>query len=246
MSHEAEEGIEAMDLVDSDTILEGGRLMDDEAPQELDEPLAKLALDNIRDTIDRLYRLSFRIRNPAKRLGFSQAKQDRLMAEYGTDLTESVIAIDLKHVDDLITKHLKMPPEESRNHFLVLRLAKTNTIRRQQFALWRSHRSKVEQPIERTGGSRNIELHNDPGATSQQILNTASQPSTATQIDASICLDDSQYVLSSSAHTALFKEDQWQEIIILRLPEKVRGKDFECPYCYMPCPGRISDGPAWE
>ena len=250
MSHDAEEETEVLDLVDTDNLLKGEQFMDNGDSQELDESLAKLAFDNVRDTIDRLYRLSFKIRNPATRLGFSKAKRDRLIAEDGTDLTESVIAIDLKHVDDLMGKHLKMPPEESRNHFLVQRLAKANTIRRQQFGLWHSHGLKTEQYIEWTGGSTNIELHNDPGTTSQQTPNTVSQPSTATRIDASICLDNSQYVLPSSAHTASFKEDQGQdqgqEIIIPGLPEKVRGKDFECPYCYLPCPGRISEGSAWE
>ena len=246
MSHEAEEGTEAMDLVDSDNILEGERFMDDEAPQELDEPLAKLALDNIRDTIDRLYRLSFRIRNPATRLGFSKAKRYRLIAEDGTDLSESVMAIDLKHVDDLMANHLRMPPEESQNHFLVQRLARANTTRRQQFGLWRRHRLKVEHKIEGTGGSKNTRLHNDSGTTSQQTPDIVSQPTTATKIDASIGLDEAQSVLTSSTFTALSREDQGREIVIPRLPKKVRGKDFECPYCYIFCPGRISDGSAWK
>ena len=246
MFHGAEEGIEAIDLVDSDSILGGEQFMDDEAPEELDEPLARLALDNIRDTIDRLYRLSFRIRNPATRLGFSKAKRYRLIAEDGTDISETVIAIDLKHVDDLMAKHLKMPPEESRNHFLVQRLAKANNARRQQFGLWRKHRLKVEQQIESTERSKNIALHKDSGTTSQQTPDTISQPTTATRIDASICLDENQSVFTSSTFTALSREDQGREIVIPRLPEKVRGKDFECPYCYILCPGRISDGSAWK
>ena len=153
ISYEAEEESEGLGLVESDIPPDGEQFMDDEAPQELDEQLAKLASDNIRTTIDRLYRLSFRIRNPATRLGFSEAKRHRLTAEDGTDLMESVTAIDLKHIDDLMAKHLKMSREESRNHFLVKRLAKANTNRRQQFGLWRTHRSKVEQWIERKGGS---------------------------------------------------------------------------------------------
>ena len=246
MSHGAEEGLEAMDLVDSDNILGGERLIDDEVPQELDEPLAKLALDNIRDTIDRLYRLSFKIRNPATRLGFSKAKRYRLLAEDGNDLRESLIAADLKHIDDLMTRHRKMPPEESRNHFLVQRLAKANTTRRQQFGLWNRHKSKVEQQIERAGGSKNITLHYDSGTTSQPIPESISQPSTATKINASICLDETQSAYTSSTITALSREDQGCKIVIPRLPEKVRGKDFECPYCYILCPGRISDGSAWR
>ena len=246
MSNEIEEETEGLDLVDSDSLLEGERSVDDEALQELDEPLAKLAFENVDDTIDRLYRLSFRIRNPATRLGFSKAKRYPLIAEDGTDLSESVLAVDLKHVDDLMAKHLKIPPEESRNHFLVQRLAKANTNRRQQFGLWHRHRSKFEQQNERTGGSKSIELHNDPGATSQQTPDTISQPSTATRVDASICLDDTQSVFSSSTFTALSMEDQGREIVIPRLPDRVRGKDFECPYCYILCPERISDGSAWK
>ena len=246
MSHEAEEEIEGLDLIDNDNLLEGERFMDDEDPQELDEPLAKLASNNIGDTIDRLYRLSFRIRNPATRLGFSNAKRYRLIAEDGTDLMESFIAVDLKHVDDLMAKHLNLSPEEGRNHFLVQRLAKANSNRRQQFALWRRHRWEVEQRIELTGGSKNIGLHRGPDTTPHQKPSSVSQPSTVTKIGASICLDDSQSVFSSSTHTASFREDQERETIIPRLPDKVRGKDFECPYCYILCPGRISDGSAWK
>ena len=246
MSHGAEEGTEAMELVESENILEGERFMDDEAPQELEEPLAEIALDNIRDTIDRLYRLSFRIRNPPTRLGFLKAKRERLIAEDGTDLTELVQAIDLKHVGDLMAKHLKMPPEEIRNHFLVQRLAKANTTRRQQFGLWRRHRLKVEQQIEGTGGSKNIALHDGSGETSQQTSVTISQPTTATKIDPSIYSDETQSVFTSSTFTPLSKEDQGREIVIPRLPRKVRGKDFECPYCYILCPGRISNSSAWK
>ena len=220
--------------------------MDDEARDELDEPLAKLALDNIRDTIDRLYRRSFRIRNPATRLGFSRVRRCRLIAEDGTDLSESVIAIDLKHVDDLMAKRLKMPPEESRNHFLVIRLAKANTTRRQQFGLWRRHRLKVEQQIERNRGSTNIAVHNDAGTTSQQRPYTMSHPTTTTKIDESICLDETRSAFTSSTSTALSKEDQGREIVIPRLPERIRGRDFECPYCCILCPSRISDGSAWK
>ena len=243
---EAEEESEGLGLDGSDTPLDGEQFIDDEAPQGLDEPLVELASENIRTTIDRLYRLSFRIRNPATRLGFSEAKRYRLIAEDGTDLTESFAVIDLIHLEDLMAKHLKMSPEESRNHFLVKRLAKANTNRRQQFALWRMHRSRVEQWVERTGGSEHIESHNETGMTSQQTPGTIPQPSTATRIDPSIGLDDSQSVFSSSTCSTPSRDDQGQEIIIPRLPDKVRGRDFECPYCYMLCPGRISDGSAWK
>ena len=246
MSHGPEEGTEAMELVESEKFLEGERFMDDEAPQELEEPLAEIALDNMRDTIDRLYRLSFRIRNPATRLGFSKAKRERLMGEDGTDLTESFLAIDLKHVGDLMGKHLKMPPEEIRNHFLVQRLAKANNTRRQQFGLWRRHRLKAEQQVKGTGGSKNIVLHHGSGETSQQTPDTISQPTTATRIDPSNYSDEFRSVFTSSTFTALSREDQGREIVIPRLPEEVRGKDFECPYCYILCPGRTSNASAWK
>ena len=127
VSHEAEEKTEGLGLVNSDNPLKEEQFADGEAPQELDEPLDKLASDNVRDTIDRLYRLSFRIRNPATMLGSSEAKRYQLIAEDGTDLMVSFAAIDLKHVGNLMAKHLKTSPEESRNHFLVKRLAKANT-----------------------------------------------------------------------------------------------------------------------
>ena len=227
MSLEAEEESEGLGLDGSDIPLDGEQFIDDEAPQGLDEPLVKLASENIRTTIDRLYRLSFRIRTPATRLGFSEAKQHRLTAEDGTDLTESATAIDLRHINDMMAKHLKMSPEESRDHFLVKRLAKANTNRRQQFGLWRIHRSRVEQWVKRTGESEHIESHNETDTTSQQTPGTIPQPSTATRIDPSIGLDDSQSVFSSSTCSTPSRDNQGREIIIPRLPYKVRGRDFD-------------------
>ena len=246
VSHEAEEETEGLGLFNSDNPLKEKQVVDNEAPKELDEPLDELATDNVRDTIDRLYRLSFRIRNAATRLGSSEAKRYQLIAEDGTDLMESFAAIDLTHVGNLMAKHLKTSPEESRNHFLVKRLAKANTTRRQQFGFWRRHRSNVEQRFERTGGSKNNELHNDGGTTSPHNPNTKSRTSTTTRIDAPISLNDSQSLFPSSPHIASSREDQEAEILIPRLPDKVRGRDFECPYCNILCPGRISDGPAWK
>ena len=246
VSHEAEEETEGLGRFDSDNPLKEEHFADSEGPQKLDEPLDELASDNVRDTIDRLYRLSFKIRNPATRLGSSEAKRYRLIAEDGTDLMESFAAIDLKHVGNLMTKHLTTSPEESRNRFLVRRLAKANTTRRQQFGFWQRHRSNVEQRLERTGGSEKIELHNYGGTTSPQKSNTKSQTSTSTSIDASISFNDSQSLFPSSTRIAPSREDQEKGILIPRLPDKVRGKDFECPYCNILCPGRISDGPAWK
>ena len=48
-------------------------------------------------------------------------------------------------------------------------------------------------------------------------------------MDASISLDDSQCVLPSPAHTASFREDQGQEIIIPRLPEKFVARTSSVP-----------------
>ena len=69
----------------------------------LESSLAKTALENAEGVIDRLYRLAFKIRNPATRLGFSKAQNfQQIDPDTGVDLIEVFAAFDLQHVEQIL------------------------------------------------------------------------------------------------------------------------------------------------
>lgn len=109
------------------------------------EPFAETALSNASRTIDRLYRLAFKIRNPATRIGFTKARNyQQIDAESGVDLIQAFRVFDFKHVQEIFLKCNPEADQDFADNLLVNRLAKAITQRRQQFKQWSSHRIKVE------------------------------------------------------------------------------------------------------
>ena len=110
-----------------------------------EDSISTIVLDNARLIIDRLYKLSFKIRNPATRLGFSKARNFRQIdEETGIDLIEGYASFDLRHVAEIIAQYWGMVQAECEKFELVQRLARANTSRRRQFGQWRRHRLKLE------------------------------------------------------------------------------------------------------
>ena len=109
-----------------------------------DESIAEIALGNARSIIDQLYRLSFKIRNPATRLGFSGANKHRKVdIETGIDLFDQFAVVDKRNVEEVVADYRNTSPEDCNDDFLVKRLAKANTYRRRQFSHWRKHQAKM-------------------------------------------------------------------------------------------------------
>lgn len=74
------------------------------------EPFADAALLNASRTIDRLYRVAFKIRNPANRSGFTKARNyKQIDAESGKDLMQVFHDFDVKHVKEEQAKTSHVP-----------------------------------------------------------------------------------------------------------------------------------------
>lgn len=220
------------------------------------QPLVELAIENIAHVIDRLYRLSFKVRNPATRMGLTKAQAFRQIdQDTGVDLIHRFADYDRNHVEEVFRHYRpKLTSDEMANHFLAQRLAKANTRRRQQFGQWKRHKSKLqkgEKPAPKLEDMRSLSRK---FAESRPFLETPllglpvpSQPSTATWLDQSkIALDDNTSVFSTSTY-AIFSEEPDAELPVPQLPQKLREeKKFECPYCQVLCSRRTAEKQAWR
>lgn len=208
--------------------------------------ISAIELENARLIIDTLYKLSFKIRNPATRLGFSKARTYRQVNEdTGVDLMNAFIPFDLKHVAEIFAHHLQVSPGECENDFLVQRLARANTHRRRQFGQWWNHITKLERsnhaPAQFNPAGPDLQLN--PGLS--KAKGHPSLPSTATRLEETTI--SSASIKTTSTYVALSKEDEETDIHIPPLPKNLRAKDeFECPYCRVLCAKRLCNQSAWE
>ena len=213
-----------------------------------DESITDVLLTSATATIDKLYRLSFKVRNPAMRLGFSKSlKYHEIDPETGVDLIDQFRENDQRHLEQLFASYRSTSPEDFINHFLVRRLAKANTRRRQQFRYWKKRRAQFEA-LSKTETTLNAPI----------VPIAPSQPSTATHLDASkVILDDNASILSSSTAvdielsgpTVVDMEEKGTAdfLSIPPPPEGLRdGEEFECPYCFTLCPRKMLHKPMWQ
>lgn len=137
---------------------EYGSDADDIADQDL-----SLALQSVTETIDCLYKVATRIRNPATRLLTKRILEFKIENPItGDDMTQIFAEIDKEHLRELFTWYRSEPlPEQTDSRGitpqnlgnarqvppapLALRLAQANTTRRKQFAYWRRHRKKLDR-----------------------------------------------------------------------------------------------------
>lgn len=216
--------------------------------------ISGIVLENAKLMIDRLYKLSFKIRNPATRLGSSKARSYRALdEETGVDLMEQYACFDLWHVAEIVAPYWGISPEECESHDVVQRLAKANTNRRRQFGQWRRHKLKLESVgtgfVQMINKNPNLvagpSLLHIPQGSQKGAL---SLPSTATKLDEkNINLDDNASAISSSTYAIKFTEENENNVGVPPLPEKLcTDKEFECPYCHILCSSRLSNKIAWE
>lgn len=209
--------------------------------------LFTIVLENLGLIIDTLYKLSFKIRNPATRLGLSKARTYRQMdEENGVDLMDVYSAYDLKHVAEITGQYLHVPCED---HFLVQRLARANTLRRRQFGQWRNHVVKLDRSNQAPAQVNATRPKAEPITVYSKENGVTSLPSTATRLEVSkINLEDSASVRTTSTSVTLPREDEKEaDVHIQPLPEKLRtDNEFECPYCHILCAKRTADQSAWK
>ena len=216
--------------------------------------ISTIVLGNAKLTIDRLYKLSFKIRNPATRLGFSKARSYHAIdEETGINLMERYAEFDVRHVAEIVAPYWGMSWEYCKSHNLVKRLAKANTNRRRQFGQWQRHKSKLESAGKRFVQTINKRSNLEAAPSLFHIpqgpeKNALSLPSTATRLDEdNVNWDDTASAFSSSTYAVTFTEDDEKNINVPPLPEKLcADKEFECPYCHILCPSRLSNKMAWE
>ena len=218
------------------------------------DSISTIVLENAKLIIHRLYKLSFKIRNPATRLGFSRARSYcAIDGETGVDLMKRYAYFDLRHVAEIMARYWRMSPEQCENCDLVLRLARANTNRRRQFGQWWRHRPKL-QNVEKafTQGMENDSnvkavpsLLKAPRAIEKGI---PSLPYAATRLDEkNINLNDTDSAVSSSSHAIGFTGNYEDNVSIQPLPRNFcTGKEFECPFCHILCSNRICNKTAWE
>ena len=216
-----------------------------------EDSISTIILENARLMIDRLYKLSFKIRDPATRLGYSKVRTYRAIdEETGADLMQWYASFDLRHVAEIMARYWRTSPEECEKYDLVQRLARANTNRRRQFGSWRRHKLKLESVEKVYAQTMEDETNVEAASTLLNVSqgpenDTFSLPSTATRLDENnIKFDDT---VSDSTSTISFTEDDKNNTDIPPLPGTLcTGKDFECPFCHILCSKRVSNQTAWE
>ncbi|KAI9040967.1 uncharacterized protein KD926_007508 [Aspergillus affinis] len=169
--------------------------------------------------------------------------------ETGTDLVAQFKQSDQNHIAELLGLYNGSSSEKFTDHYLVSRLAKANTCRRQQFGYWKMRRTKSELISQSVflekGDSVPVPARHDlqpQGGLEIPIAPIApSQPSTATHLDVSkVKLDDEISIVSSSTVMHIGDTDNGDSYSIPPPPKGLwdRG-DFECPYCFTLCPRRM-------
>ncbi|KAJ5908062.1 hypothetical protein N7495_000744 [Penicillium taxi] len=224
---------------------------DDDFESSDDESVTDLLLNSVNATIDKLYRLSFKIRNPAMRLGFSRSlKYQKVDPETGVNLIDQFRENDQRHLEQLFACYRSTSADEFETHFLVQRLAKGNTRRRQQFGYWKRRRGQFEtesktelEPCLVPRKSENIANPN-----MLKVLIASSRPSTATHLDVSkVKLEDNTSIISSSTVVNMDVEGNGDYFYIPPPPKHLWDREeFECPYCFTLCPRKMLHQTNWQ
>jgi hypothetical protein len=118
--------VEKEERPDEQKISDGSEEEDVSSYQE--KPLFELLTDNATATVDKLYRLAFKVRNPAMRFGSSRPlRYFEIDKETGVDLIGQFAVADHQYIRDLFHSYSSSHPQD---HYLIPRLAKANTRRR--------------------------------------------------------------------------------------------------------------------
>ena len=224
-----------------------------------DESLVDTVLSRLESIIDRLYRLSFRIRNPTTRLGISKASKYRDVDETTeVDLIDMLAEADRRHIRELLKQISGSSIDDDNDHYLVSRLSQANTLRRKQLGQWRRHRRKLKEPSQPRQNPMPKKDTNEPRSPPelanahnlQSLLSPGdkelSRPSTATMIvDRHIDLDDDKSIVSTSTYNQLHNYDATE--VYMPPPPNIPShrKEFECPYCYILCSRRMLKKESW-
>ncbi|PYI24162.1 hypothetical protein BO99DRAFT_439481 [Aspergillus violaceofuscus CBS 115571] len=235
------------DACAGDDLVEGSDSSDDGEIQIL-------LVESATATIDKLYRLAFRIHNPALGLGLSRALEYELIdPETGVNVVDQLRQRDQPHVEELFASYRSASPTNFQNHFLVLRLANANTRRRQHFGYWRKSKTKFTATTRpavagepATVPSAQPRKPAEPNAPLRPI--PASRPSTATYLDASKIELENDVSVNSSHSVVYSSQDDNSDPVQIPPPPRhlLNGEVFECPYCFTLCPRNMLEHGSWQ
>lgn len=234
-----------------------------------------LILESITETINCLYRIATRIRNPATRTLTKKVLEFKMTdRESGVDLVGQYASLDREHLREVfkayrsadILNRFEEQETSPQNldsarreplEFLAHRLAQANTLRRKQFAYWSRHRKKLDAASEATAQAIHVQQV-QPRRASQTVFSTAhdrsvvpSLPTTATTLDpAKFDLGDTKSVVTISDYGgAIFSSSSTRRDVIQipNPPSKAKGQRyFECPYCLTLCSGAYLERRSWR
>ncbi|CAG7925272.1 unnamed protein product [Penicillium olsonii] len=217
------------------------------------ESLSEAFLVNIQSTIDRLYNLAFKIRNPAMRIGLSKATTySEIDPETKMDLIKEFEQRDLRHVEEIFRSFGH--PDLSPSQYLIKRLARANTRRRQQFRYWNKRRANyavAERPHQMKNPKPSLErpLQSQSERTVLQPTSESLKASTATWLDdRKVNLDDDVSVITSSSTVFSMSTERDGDKAAIPPPPMVNAsvKEFECPLCCIICPRKTLKQKAWQ
>ncbi|KAL3437455.1 hypothetical protein BDV09DRAFT_183343 [Aspergillus tetrazonus] len=198
-------------------------------------------LTNISTTVNRLYALSFRVRNPKMRTGLSKAlSYKEVDSETGVDLMEAYMERDSRRLEELFRTW--RVGDEAGPQFMVERLARANMNRRKQFKYWERRKIKYEYYHRVATGRRWLrELE----TTSTQRNTRPSEPSTATSPNTAVILETESTV---STDTFVVTSGGTFDPLELPPPPEVDADspEFECPYCFTICAEETARPHAWR
>ncbi|KAL3477340.1 hypothetical protein BJX99DRAFT_257591 [Aspergillus californicus] len=236
-------------------VTDGSTISDDSSEEDFSsykvEPLENEYIAIVFITMDRLYALSFKIRNPAMRTGLSRAlTYTQVDQESGVDLIASFRQWDLQYVVELLRPYFQ--DLEPNSYFLVPRLAKANTYRRQQFKYWENRKAKFNYHHTAAALQHHASAQPSVSAEPRPVpMSTGShrgqlsEPSTATHLGP-VTFADSETVVSTDSYAVVRPETA--DTFVFPPPPEINSdtKEFECPYCFIMCGRRTLAKAAWE
>ncbi len=260
-----------------------------------------MLLDDVRDLLDRLYKVSTKIRNPSTRLGLSKAlRHKEIDRETDVDLLRAMEPFDRDYIRSLFLQYqrdkvlLEHPTVElslgdrgnkgcegddqirdpicaiissqGQDSYLVLRLARANTRRRQQFAYWKMHREKLIQHTRASVSLSGIPSSGEESALQSQshqlrrsegpdntsgLISTPVPPSVTTATHLSVLRIEASAEQQSTISVSEYAPSAWQpvrDLVAFPPPptDKIGDNFFECPYCMTFCPLRTLRDKAWK
>ncbi|OMP89197.1 hypothetical protein BK809_0005918 [Diplodia seriata] len=229
-------------------------------------------MSEIVDIINSLYRLSIRIRNPTIRIrSLKAATYRQIDPDTGVDVLSQYAEYDRGYVADSLAQLRAGFPQRKNEDvaFLVDRLSKAITKRRQQFKYWKRHRDKLSIPapakedVPPTGGIQGLQPQpgtngidssvHAPNVVKFDLRAPPSEAQPRTLLSGTEAtahhrtLDDAVDSQSVTSVATTARDLGGHGIDLPPPPSSADGeRDFECPYCYVICPARYGRSRSWK